>query len=135
MTTKEIALNIPTVRKAKNMYMKMLAVMEFIEKNKEVSNLDLALSTSPTPVILEVLEQCGKIRKEVRKEETITVEEWGYHGQLDKDGFEVPDGPETITITYGGAEATIPNPFRTKKEYGSYKKRVQVRRKYWIWAE
>ena len=135
MTNREIALNIYTVRKAKNMYMKMLAVMAFIEQNKEVTNLDLIESTSATPAILEALEQGGKIRKEVRKEEAITVEAWGYHGPLDDNGFEFPDGPDTITITYEGKEAIIPNPFKTKREYGTYKKRVQVNRKYWIWVE
>lgn len=60
MTNKEMALNIYTVRKAKNMYMKMLEVMAFIEKNKEVANLDLFGATGATPVILEALEQGKK---------------------------------------------------------------------------
>jgi len=135
MTNKEVALNIYTVRKAKDMYMKMLGVMAFIEKNKEVANLDLFDATHATSTILEALEQGGKIRKEIRKEEMITVEVWGYHGPLDENGIELPDGPETITITYEGREATIPNPFRTKEEYGLYKKQVQVKRKYWVWVE
>lgn len=135
MTNKEMALNIYTVRKAKNMYMKMLKVMAFIEENKEVTNLDLIESTGATPVILEALEQGKKIRKEIRKEETITVEAWGYHGPLDNNEIELPDGPDTITITYEGREATIPNPFKTKREYGAYKKQIQVNRKYWIWVE
>lgn len=135
MTNKEMALNIYTVRKAKDMYMRMLQVMAFIEENKEVSNLDLKQHVNATPVILEVLKQCGKIRKEIRKEETVTVETWGYHGPLDNNGVELPTGPETITITYEGREATIPNPFRAEEEYGKYKKQVQVKRKYWIWAE
>ncbi len=135
MTNKEMALNIPTVRKAKDMYMRMLQVMAFIEENKEVSNVNLFQSTSATSTILEVLELCGKIRKEIRKEETITVETWGYHGALDSNGVELPDGPEFITITYEGREATIPNPFKAEEEYGRYKKQVQVKRKYWIWAE
>ena len=92
MTNKEMAQNIYTVRKAKSMYMKMLAVMAFIEKNKEVANLDLIVATGATPVILEALEQGEKIRKEIRKEETITVEVRGYHGLLDDDGVELPDG-------------------------------------------
>lgn len=134
MTNKEMALNIPTVRKAKNMYMTMLEVMAFIEKNKEVTNQDLFYYTDVTSVILEALEQGGKIRKEIRQEETITIEAWGYHGQLDDNEFELPDGPETITITYEGRKATIPNPFRAKQEYGHYKKHVQVKRKYWVWV-
>lgn len=134
MTNKEMALNIYTVRKAKNMYMKMLAVMTFIEKNKEVANLDLIIATGATPVILEALEQGGKIRKEIRKEETITVEVRGYHGPLDDDGIELPSGPDTITITYEGRTATIPNPFKNKQDYGNYKKQIQVRRKYWVWV-
>lgn len=135
MTNKEVALNIYTVRKAKDLYMKLLRVMAFIEKNKEVANLDLFKATGATSTILEALEQSGKIRKEIRKEETITVETWGYHGPLDDNGIELPDGPDTITITYEGREATIPNPFKAKEEYGSYKAKVQVRRKYWIWVE
>lgn len=135
MTNKEMALNIPTVRKAKDMYMRMLMVMAFIESNKEVSNLDLIQSTSVTPTILEVLEQCGKIRKEIRKEETITVEKWGHHGQLDDNGFELSDEPDTITITYEGRTANIPNPFKNKQVYGLYKKQIQVKRKYWVWVE
>lgn len=134
MTNKEMALNIPTVRKAKDMYIRMLMVMAFIEKNKEVSNLDLFHSTGATPVILEALEQGGKIRKEIRKEETITIEKRGYHRPLDNNGFELPDGPDTITVTYEGRTAIIPNPFRDK-EYGPYKKQFQVKRKYWIWVE
>ena len=134
MTNKEMALNIYTVRKAKNMYMKMLAVMTFIEKNKEVANLDLTIATGATPVILEALEQGGKIRKEIRKEETITIEVRGYHGPLDDDGIELPSGPDTITITYEGKTATIPNPFKNKQDYGNYKKQIQVRRKYWVWV-
>lgn len=135
MTNKEMALNIYTVRKAKSMYMKMLEVMAYIESHKEVANLDLIHATEATSTILEVLELCGKIRKEIRKEETVTVETCGYHRLLDNDGVELPDGPETITITYEGREATIPNPFRAEETYGTYKKRVQVKRKYWIWAE
>lgn len=135
MTNKEMALNIYTVRKAKDMYMKMLAVMVFIEQNKEVTNLDLIESTGATPTILEALEQGKKIRQEIRKEETITVEAYGYHGPLDDNDIELPDGPDTITITYEGRTATIPNPFKDKREYGDYKKRVQVRRKYWVWVE
>lgn len=136
MTNKEIALNIPTVSKAKDMYMRMLQVMAFIEENKEVSNVDLIDSTSVTPIILEVLEQCGKIRKEIRKEETITVECRGSHGSLDDNGMELPDNePETITINYKGRKATIPNPFKFREEYGRYKKQIQVKRKYWIWVE
>ena len=135
MTNKEVALNIYTVRKAKNMYMKMLEVMAFIEKNKEATNLDLIASTGATSTILEALEQGGKIRKEIRKEETITVEAYGYHGPLDSNEIELPNGPETITITYEGRKATIPNPFRNKQEYGSYKKQVQVKRAYWVWVE
>ena len=134
MTNKEIALKIPTVRKAKDMYMRMLMVMAFIEKNKEVSNLDLLQSVHATPMILEVLEQCGKIRKEIRKEEMIKVEMYGYHGPLDDNDVELTDQPDTITITYEGKTATIPNPFKTQK-YGYYKKEVQVKRKYWIWVE
>lgn len=134
MTNKEMAQNIYTVRKAKSMYMKMLAVMAFIEKNKEVANLDLIVATGATPVILEALEQGEKIRKEIRKEETITVEVRGYHGPLDDDGVELPNGPDTITITYEGRTATIPNPFRCKQEYGYYKKQIQVKRKYWVWV-
>jgi len=129
-----MALNIYTVRKAKNMYMKMLAAMTFIEKNKKVANLDLTIATGATPVILEALEQGGKIRKEIHKEETITVEVRGYHGPLDDDGFELPSGPDTITITYEGRTATIPNPFKNKQDYGNYKKQIQVRRKYWVWV-
>lgn len=135
MTNKEMALNIYTVRKAKDMYMKMLAVMAFIEQNKEVANLDLIESTGATPTILEALEQGKKIRQEIRKEETITVEAWGYHGPLDDNEIELPDGPDTITITYEGRTATIPNPFKDKREYGHYKKQVQVKRKYWVWVE
>ena len=135
MTNKEIALNIPTVNKAKYMYMKLFGTMAFIKENKEVSNLDLIQATCATPIILEVLEQSGKIRTEIRKEETITVETRGYHGPLDENGIELPDGPDTITITYEGREATIPNPFKAKMKYGYYKKQVQVRRKYWIWVE
>lgn len=135
MTNKEMALNIYTVRKAKNMYMKMLKVMAFIEQNKEVANLDLIEATGATPVILEALEQGGKIRKEIRKEETIIVEAHGYHGLLDDNEIELPDGPDTITITYEGRTATIPNPFKNKQEYGYYKKQIQIKRKYWIWAE
>lgn len=135
MTNKEMALNIYTIRKAKNMYMKMLKVMAFIEENKEVANLDLIESTGATPVILEALEQGKKIRKEIRKEETIIVEARGYHGPLDDNKIELPDGPDTITITYEGRTATIPNPFKNKQEYGYYKKQVQVNRKYWIWVE
>lgn len=135
MTNKEMALNIYTIRKAKNMYMKMLKVMAFIEENKEVANLDLIESTGATPVILEALEQGKKIRKEIRKEETITVEARGYHGPLDDNEIELPSGPDTITITYEGRTATIPNPFKNKQEYGYYKKQVQVNRKYWIWVE
>ena len=135
MTNKEMALNIPTVRKAKDMYMRMLKVMTFIEKNKEASNLDLFQATGATPVILEALEQSGKIRKEIRKEETITIERYGYHRPLDNNGFELPNGPDTITITYEGRTATIENPFRAKQEYGKYKKQIQVKRKYWIWVE
>ena len=135
MTNKEMALNIPTVRAAKDMYMRMLMVMAFIESNKEVSNLNLIQSTSVTPAILEVLEQCGKIRKEIRKEETITVETCGYHGQLDDNGFELTDEPDTITITYEGRTANIPNPFKNNQKYGPYKKQIQVRRKYWVWVE
>lgn len=134
MTNKEIALKIPTVRKAKDMYMRMLMVMAFIEKNKEVTNLDLLQSVHATPMILEVLEQCGKIRKEIRKEETITVEMHGYHGPLDDNDVELTNEPDTITITYAGKTATIPNPFKTQT-YGFYKKEVQVKRKYWIWVE
>lgn len=134
MTNKEMALNIYTVRKAKDMYMRMLQVMAFIEENKEVSNLDLR-QVGATSTILEALELGGRIRHEIRKEETVTVETWGYHGPLDNNGVELPTGPETITITYEGREATIPNPFRAKEEYGKYKKRIQVKRKYWIWAE
>ena len=134
MTNKEIALKIPTVRKAKDMYMRMLMVMAFIEKNKEVSNLDLLQAVHATPMILEVLEQCGKIRKEIRKEEMIKVEMYGYHGPLDDNDVELTDQPDTITITYEGKTATIPNPFKTQT-YGYYKKEVQVKRKYWIWAE
>ena len=131
-----MALNIYTVRKAKNMYMKMLKVMAFIEENKEISNQELIQSTRATPVILEALEQGGKIRKEIRKEETITVEVRGYHGPLDNNEIELPNnGPDTITITYEGRTATIPNPFKDKQEYGYYKKQVQVKRKYWIWVE
>lgn len=135
MTNKEVALNIYTVRKAKNMYMKMLEVMAFIEKNKEVTNLDLIASTGATSTILEALEQGGKIRTEIRKEETITVKAWGYHGLLNENGVEISDGPDTITITYEGRTATIPNPFKDKQEWGSYKKQVQVKRKYWVWVE
>ena len=135
MTNKEMALNIYTVRKAKNMYMKMLEVMAFIEENKEVANLDLIVSTGATPVILEVLEQSKKIRAEIRKEETITIEKHGYHGPLDDDGIELPNGPDTITIVYEGRTATIPNPFKNNQEYGYYKKQVQVKRKYWVWVE
>ena len=135
MTNKEIALNIYTVRQAKNMYMKMLEVMAFMEKNKEVSNLDLIVSTGATPVILEALEQGKKIRTEIRKEEMITVEKYGYHGLLDDNGIELPKVPDTITITYEGRTATIPNPFKNKQEYGYYKKQVQVKRKYWVWVE
>lgn len=135
MTNKEMALNIYTVRKAKDMYMKMLAVMAFIEKNKEVTNLNLFQATGATPTILEALEQGGKIRKEIRKEETIVVEARGYHGLLDDNEIELPEGPDTITITYEGRTATIPNPFKNKMEYGNYKKQVQVKRKYWIWVE
>lgn len=135
MTNREMALNIYTVRKAKDMYMKMLAVMTFIEENKEVSNLDLIEATSATPAILEALEQGGKIRKEIRKEETIIVEARGYHGLLDDNEIELPDGPDTITITYEGRTATIPNPFKNKQEYGYYKKQIQVKRKYWVWVE
>lgn len=135
MTNKEIALKIPTVRKAKDMYMRMLMVMAFIEKNKEVTNLDLLQSVHATPMILEVLEQCGKIRKEIRKEETITVETHGYHGLLDENGFELVNVPDTIKVTYEEKEITIPNPFKNKQEYGYYKKQVQVKRKYWIWVE
>lgn len=136
MTNKEVALNIYTVRKAKDMYMKMLGVMAFIEKNKEVANLDLFNATHATSTILEALEQGGKIRKEIRKEETITVETRGYHGPLDDNGIELPDNePETITIDYEGRKATIPNPFKFREEYGRYNKQVQVKRKYWIWVE
>ena len=136
MTQTEIALSIPTVRKAKDMYMKMLQVMEFIAKNKEVSNLDLIQFTSVTPTILEALEEGGKIRKEIRKEEMITIEARGYHGPLDENKVELPyNEPDTITINYEGREATIPNPFKVKEEYGYYKKQVQVKRKYWIWVE
>lgn len=134
MTNKEIALKIPTVRKAKDMYMRMLMVMAFIEKNKEVSNLDLLQSVHATPMILEVLEQCGKIRQEIRKEEMITVERYGYHGPLDDNDVELTDQPDTITITYEGKTATITNPFKAQK-YGYYKREVQVKRKYWIWVE
>lgn len=134
MTNKEVALNIYTVRKAKDMYMKMLGVMAFIEKNKEVTNLDLFHATGATSTILEALEQGGKIRKEIRKEETITVEAYGYHGPLDNNGIELPEGPDTITITYEGRTATIPNPFKNKQEYGCYKKQIQVTRKYWVWV-
>lgn len=134
MTNKEIALKIPTVRKAKDMYMRMLMVMAFIEKNKEVTNLDLLQSVHATPMILEVLEQCGKIRKEIRKEETITVEMHGYHGPLDDNDVELTNEPDKITITYEGRTATIANPFKTQT-YGYYKKQVQVKRKYWIWVE
>jgi len=129
-----MALNIYTVRKAKDMYMKMLGVMAFIEKNKEVTNLDLFQATGATSTILETLEQGGKIRKEIRKEETITVEARGYHGPLDDNEMELPEGPDTITITYEGRTATIPNPFKNKQEYGCYKKQVQVTRKYWVWV-
>ena len=136
MTNKEMALNIPTVSKAKDMYMRMLQVMAFIQENKEVSNVDLIDSTSVTPIILEVLEQCGKIRKEIRKEEMITIETRGYHGPLDDNGMELPDNePETITINYEGRKATIPNPFKFREEYGRYNKQIQVKRKYWIWVE
>lgn len=135
MINNEMALNIYTVRKAKNMYMKMLAVMAFIEEHKEVANLDLINSTGATSTILEALEQGGKIRKEIRKEETITIKAWGYHRQLDDNGFEFPDGPDTITITYEGRTATIPNPFNDRQKYGYYKKQIQVNRKYWIWVE
>lgn len=134
MTNKEMALNIYTVRKAKSMYMKMLEVMAFIEKNKEVTNLNLIDATHATPVILEALEQGKKIRQEIRKEETITVESYGYHGPLDNNGIELPEGPDTITITYEGRTATIPNPFKNKQEYGLYKKQIQVTRKYWVWV-
>jgi len=134
MTNKEVALNIYTVRKAKDMYMKMLGVMAFIEKNKEVTNLDLFQATGATSTILEALEQGGKIRKEIRKEETITVEARGYHGPLDDNEMELPAGPDTITITYEGRTATIPNPFKNKQEYGYYKKQIQVTRKYWVWV-
>lgn len=135
MTNKEMALYIDTVRQAKNMYMKMLEVMAFIEKNKEVSNLDLIASTGATPVILEALEYGKKIRMEIRKEEMITVEKLGYHGLLDDNGIELSGVPDTITITYEGRTATIPNPFKNKQEYGCYKKQVQVKRKYWVWVE
>jgi len=136
MTNNEIALSIPTIRSAKDMYMKLLQVMAFIEKNKEVSNQDLIHSTRATSTILEALEQGGKIRKEIRKEETITVEAHGYHGPLDENEVELPySEPDTITINYEGKEATIPNPFKLKEQYGYYKKQVQVKRKYWIWVE
>ena len=136
MTNKEMALNIPTVRKAKDMYMRMLMVMAFIEKNKEITNLDLFLSTGATPAILEALEQGGKIRKEVRKEETIIIEARGYHGPLDENGVELFDkSDDTITVTYQGKEVTIPNPFKAEPEYGTYKKQIQVKRKYWLWVE
>ena len=136
MTNNEIALTIPTIRSAKDMYMKLLQVMAFIEKNKEVSNQDLIHSTHATSTILEALEQGGKIRKEIRKEETITVEAHGYHGPLDENEVELPySEPDTITINYEGRKATIPNPFKVKEVYGYYKKQVQVKRKYWIWVE
>lgn len=136
MTNNEIALSIPTIRSAKDMYMKLLQVMAFIEKNKEVSNQDLIDSTRATSTILEALEQGGKIRKEIRKEETITVEAHGYHGPLDENGVELPySEPDTITINYEGRKATIPNPFKVKEVYGYYKKQVQVKRKYWQWVE
>lgn len=136
MTNNEIALSIPTIRSAKDMYMKLLQVMAFIEKNKEVSNQDLIHSTCATSTILEALEQGGKIRKEIRKEETITIEAHGYHGPLDENEVELPySEPDTITINYKGREATIPNPFKVKEVYGYYKKQVQVKRKYWIWVE
>lgn len=136
MTNKETALNIYTVRKAKSMYMKMLQVMAFVEETKEIANRDLIEATRATPAILEALEEGKKIRKEIRKEESIIVDTCGWHGPLDENEMEMPaGGPETITITYEGRTATIPNPFKDKQEYGYYKKQVQVRRKYWVWVE
>jgi len=137
MTTKEIATSIYTIRKAQDMFTTMIRVMDVIKERKEITNKELqAMFPHSIQTMLVALKCCGKIRQENRKEETITVDKFGYHGPLDKDGFEIPM-PDTITVTYEGHEMNIPNPFKTctKDKYGDYKMKIQVTRKYWQWVE
>lgn len=139
MTTNEIALQIPTVRSARDMYMRMLRVMDVIKQHKVISNVELKNQVNGgLTTILDALESCGKIRRELRKEETFIAERFGHHGPLDQEGFEIIDNDkDTIVVLFEGKEVEIPNPFkgRRKLEYGEYKEKVQVVRKYWIWVE
>lgn len=139
MTTNEIALQIPTVRSARDMYMRMLRVMDVIKQCKIISNVELRKKINcDLTTILDALESCGKIRHELRKEETFIAERFGHHGPLDQEGFEiVGNDKDTIVVLFEGKEVEIPNPFkyRRKLEYGEYKEKVQVVRKYWTWVE
>ena len=139
MTTNEIALQIPTVRNARDMYMRMLLVMDVIKQHKVISNVELKKQVNGgLTTILDVLESCGKIRRELRKEETFIAERLGYHWPLDQEGFEIIDNDkDTIIVLFEGKEIEIPNPFKGRRpmEYGAFKEKVQVVRKYWIWVE
>lgn len=137
MTTKEIATSIYTIRKAQSMFATLIHVMDTIKERKEITNVELqSMFHHGIQTVLEALEDCGKIRHENRKEETITIDKYGWHGPLDKDGFEI-QMPDTITVTYAGQELTIPNPYKVRAqcERGEYKFKFQVTRKYWQWVE
>lgn len=137
MNTKEVATRIYTILKAQEMLATLLGVMDVIKEQKEISNVELqSMFPHNIKTMVDALESCGKIRHENRKEETIIIEKRDYHGPLDKDGFEIQMS-DTITITYEGQEMTIQNPFKIRAhwEYGDYKKKIQVTRKYWQWVE
>lgn len=139
MTTKEIATSIYTIRKAQSMFTTLIRVMDIIKERKEITNVELqSMFPRSIQTMVDALECCGKIHHENRKEETITIDRRGYHAPLDENGFEIQmHDAETITVSYEGKELTIPNPFKahTKYEYGDYKIKIQVTRKYWQWVE
>ena len=137
MTNHQIGIKIYTVRKGVELYRRMLWIMDTVREEKEITNVRLQeLAGTDISNIMKVLEECGKVKSELRKEEYITRERWGYHGPLDEEGFEITDIPDTITIVYHEKPYVIKNPEKdpNQREYGEYKERVQVKRKYWCWV-
>ena len=138
MTNEQIGKTIHTVYKAEQMYTRLLQVINIMQEVKEISNVELNTRVHGNiNVMMKALEKCGKVTHENRKEELITIEDYGFHGPLDAEGFEIEIGikePRFIEVQYKDKTITVENPeYEKHGTYGYYNKKIPVTRKYWHW--
>ena len=138
MTNEQIGKTIYTVYKAEQMYTRLLQVINIMQEVKEISNVELNTRVHGNiAIMMKVLEKCGKVTHENRKEGFVTIEKYGLHGPLNDEGFEIENDteePRFIEVQYKGKTFTIENPeYKEHETRGAYYKKIPVTRKYWHW--